>query len=153
MIISCPSCRKRFMINENLIPNNGRMVKCGSCNQTWFFKKDENIQTVQKSKSSDQNINKTYDSPKREEKEIIEDVTKLPRKKGSELVKYKSKSYFTISSFLRYLIVILITFIGLIIILDTFKSPLSVIFPNLELLLYNLLETFKDLVLFVKDLR
>ena len=153
MIITCPSCKKKFMINENLIPDNGRMLKCGSCDQTWFFKKDENIQKGQKSTTSDQNTNKTYYASKRQEKKIIKDETKLAKKKGSELVKYKSKSNFTISSFLRYLIVILITFIGLIIILDTFKSPLSSMFPGLELLLYNLLETLKDLVLFFKDLR
>ena len=153
MIITCPSCKKKFVINENLIPDNGRMLKCGSCDQTWFFKKDEKVQTTQKSSTSEQKINKINDVAEKEDREVVEDVTKLPKKKGSELVKYKSKSNFTISSFLRYLIVILITFIGLIIILDTFKSPLSTIFPDLELLLYNLYETLKDLTLFVKDLR
>ena len=42
--------------------------------------------------------------------------------------------------------------IGLIILLDTFKSPLSIIFPDLELLLHNIFETLKDLLLFTKDL-
>ena len=39
------------------------------------------------------------------------------------------------------------------IVLDTFKNPLSVFFPNLELILYNLFETLRDLILFAKDLR
>ena len=56
MIITCPSCKKKFVINENLIPDNGRMLKCGSCNQTWFFKKDEKVQTTQKSTTSEQKI-------------------------------------------------------------------------------------------------
>ena len=37
-------------------------------------------------------------------------------------------------------------------VLDTFKSPLSVFFPNIELILYNLFETIKDIYLFIKNL-
>ena len=76
----------------------------------------------------------------------------LSKNKGSELIKYKPKSNFTLSKVFSYLIVLIITFITIIIILDTFKSPLSLFFPNLELLLYNLFETLKDLILFTKDL-
>ena len=39
MIIVCPSCGKNFDVDENLIPDKGRLLKCGSCNQTWFFNK------------------------------------------------------------------------------------------------------------------
>ena len=77
----------------------------------------------------------------------------LPINKGSEIVKYKPKSTFYFGKFLSYLIVLIITFVALIIILDTFKIPLSVFFPNLELILYNLFETLKDLILFTKDLK
>ena len=37
MIITCPSCQKKFEINENLIPEKGRLLRCGSCDHTWFF--------------------------------------------------------------------------------------------------------------------
>ena len=50
------------------------------------------------------------------------------------------------------IIVFIITSITIIIILDTFKSPLSNKFPGLELLLYNLFETIKDISLFTKNL-
>ena len=73
-------------------------------------------------------------------------------KKGSELVKYQPKYNFTFGKFLSYIIVSIITFVAIIIVLDTFKDPLSGIFPNLELLLYNLFETLRDLILFAKDL-
>ena len=53
---------------------------------------------------------------------------------------------------LNLTIVFIISFIALIIILDTFKSPLEKIFPNIEFLLYNLYETIYDIVLFFKDL-
>ena len=73
-------------------------------------------------------------------------------KKGSELVKYQPKYNFTFGKFLSYIIVSIITFVAIIIVLDTFKDPLSNIFPNLELVLYNLFETLRDLILFAKDL-
>ena len=44
MIIVCPSCGKNFDVDENLIPDKGRLLKCGSCDQTWFFNKNENKQ-------------------------------------------------------------------------------------------------------------
>ena len=43
MIIECPACSKKFNIDEKLIPDEGRLLKCGNCENTWFFKKDENI--------------------------------------------------------------------------------------------------------------
>ena len=40
MIIACPYCEKKFEVDENLIPDKGRLLKCGSCDQTWFFNKN-----------------------------------------------------------------------------------------------------------------
>ena len=37
MIIICPCCEKKFEVDSNLIPEKGRMLKCGSCDETWFF--------------------------------------------------------------------------------------------------------------------
>ena len=74
------------------------------------------------------------------------------KKKGSELVKYKPKSNFTFLKFLSYLIVIIVSFVGLILILDTFKTYLYNFFPNLEFILFSLYETLKDIELFIIDL-
>ena len=147
MIIVCPSCGKNFDVDEKLIPDKGRLLKCGSCNQTWIFNKTVSEQTEllidkpakqKKILYKDENINKS--------------VSKAPIKPGSELVKYKPKYDFTFGKFLSYIIVSIITFVAIIIVLDTFKSPLSNIFPNLELVLYNLFETLRDVILFAKDL-
>ena len=43
MIIECPACSKKFNIDEKLIPDEGRLLKCGNCDYTWFFKKEGNI--------------------------------------------------------------------------------------------------------------
>ena len=32
---------KKFKINTSLIPDEGRDVKCGSCNHVWFYKIEE----------------------------------------------------------------------------------------------------------------
>ena len=42
MIITCPCGEKKFEVDEKLIPDKGRLLKCGSCDQTWFFNKNEN---------------------------------------------------------------------------------------------------------------
>ena len=149
MIIVCPSCGKNFDVDENLIPDRGRLLKCGSCNQTWFFNKnkDEEIKL-----STDEVV--VEEKPKVKEKKIRKPTSNFSTNtnKGSELVKYQPKYNFTFGKFLRYIIVSIITFVAIIIILDTFKDPLSNIFPNLEFVLYNLFETLRDLILFAKDL-
>ena len=149
MIIVCPSCGKNFDVDENLIPDKGRLLKCGSCNQTWFFNKNKSVEIKS---STDEVIAK-------KEPNIKEKIIRKPKanfsseiKKGSELVKYQPKYNFTFGKFLSYIIVSIITFVAIIIVLDTFKDPLSDIFPNLEFLLYNLFETLRDLILFAKDL-
>ena len=39
MIISCEKCNKSFNIQDHLIPDEGRLLQCGSCNHKWFFRK------------------------------------------------------------------------------------------------------------------
>ena len=147
MIIICPCGEKKFEVDENLIPDKGRLLKCGSCDQTWFFNKNVSEQTEP-----------LIDKPANQKKILYKDenldksVSKTPIKPGSELVKYKPKFNFTFGKFLSYIIVSIITFVAIIIVLDTFKNPLSNIFPNLELVLYNLFETLRDVILFAKDL-
>ena len=147
MIITCPSCEKKFVVDEKLIPDKGRLLKCGSCDQTWFFNKNDNNPT-------EPLINK----PVKQKKILYKDentdksLSDVPIKPRSELVKYKPKHNFTFGKFLSYIIVSIITFMAIIILLDTFKGPLSNIFPDLELILYNLFETLRDLILFAKDL-
>ena len=148
MIIICPCGEKKFEVDENLIPDKGRLLKCGSCNQTWFFNKNVSEQTEP-----------LIDKPAKQKKILYKDenidksVSKAPIKPGSELVKYKPKYNFTFGKFLSYIIVSIITFVAIIILLDTFKIPLSNIFPDLELVLYNLFESLRDLILFAKDLK
>ena len=157
MIIICPCGKKKFEVDSNLIPDKGKLLQCGSCDQTCFFNKNNQI-NIEKEKISPKernNENKNIQSiPVNKKKETInEDFSNLTKEKGSELIKYEPKFNFTFLKFLNYFIVLIISFVAVIISLDTFKEPLSTLFPNLELILYNLFETLKDLILFIKDLK
>ena len=149
MIITCPSCQKKFELDDNLLPENGRTLQCGSCNYKWFFKKKDEIKVFEKQLVSNENekidINETNTG---NELNILKNRTSnnIDKKRKS-----KSKKL-SILNFFNYLVVLIISFIALIIFLDTFKNNLSEIFPNLELFLYNLFETIKDLQLFFNDL-
>ena len=151
MIITCPCGEKKFEVAENLIPEKGRLLKCGSCNETWFFNKNDPItKKIQRlTPKKDELLSKPQKKlPKKEKKSIIFSNNN----KGSEIIEYQPKSTFTFTKFLSYILVGIISIVGFIIILDTFKSSLYVFFPNLEFLLFSFYETLKDVELFVKDL-
>ena len=160
MIIQCTNCYKKFEVSSTLIPDTGRNIQCGSCNFKWFFKKDDVIKDsfIQKiSVNTEIEQKNTKQSNLKRNRRI--DTTKLvrekkPTKKNYPLKTIKKQRYSEgkLTRFLSYLIVGIISFASLIIILDTFKSPLENIFPNLELILFNLFETIKDILLFLKNL-
>ena len=152
MIITCPSCKKSFQINSSLIPIEGRNLKCGSCGHVWFFKNEEKnlelkTEIIPNIKiESDKKIQKKINV---NEKNLRDEII---NNKDKALIKYEEESKITLTNLLGYIVVSILSFMGLILLLDTFQIQLSSIFPNLELLLYNLYETMKDMLLFVRDL-
>jgi len=36
MIITCPNCQKKYLIENNTMPEKGRQVRCGECGTTWW---------------------------------------------------------------------------------------------------------------------
>jgi predicted Zn finger-like uncharacterized protein len=36
MILQCPTCQARFLINDALVPAEGRTVRCGACKHSWL---------------------------------------------------------------------------------------------------------------------
>ena len=148
MIIECIKCSKKFEVNSDLIPSDGRTIQCGSCGHVWFFKK-------QKIDFKKDNIKKDItEIPKKDLKiksDKVKKIDSIINKKNKALVEYK-KSSFTFLKFLRYTIVFVLSISGLFLVLDTFKIPLINFFPELELILYNFYEIFQDIFLFLKDL-
>ena len=137
MIISCENCNKKFEVDSKLIPNKGRLLQCSSCNHKWFHKPTEFVESKLFQDNND-NKQSSFDQNSVEDKIISKNTS---NNFGRSLIKIIS-----------YFIVLIISFAALIILLDTFKSPLSIFFPNLELFLFNLIEILKDIKFFIKDL-
>ena len=163
MIIDCIKCTKKFEVNASLIPDNGRTIQCGSCNHIWFYKpkieqsKNQIKAEIISPKSNNNDLENKKDDNVNEKLSKTEDTSNLENVADTgptsvELINENKKTTFSLSKFLSYFLVFLISFIALIIVLDTFKSPLSSIIPGLEIFLYNFFETLKDLYLFVKNL-
>src|SRR6056300_1561778 len=163
MIIDCINCSKKFVVNASLIPDNGRTIQCGSCNHVWFYKpeieqsKNEIKAEITSPKFNNNDLENKKDDHtnekllKTDEKNNLENVANTETTSNG-LTNKNKKTTFSVSKFLSYFLVLLITFIALIIVLDTFKTPLSSIIPGLEIFLYNFFETLKDLYLFLKNL-
>ena len=159
MIINCVNCSKKFEVNASLIPDNGRTIQCGSCNHVWFYKPkiEKSKNEISSPKFNDDILENKKDDQDNEKSSKTEETNNLKKftntePSSHELINENKKTTFSVSKFLSYFLVFLITFIALIIVLDTFKSPLSSIIPGLEIFLYNLFETLKDLYLFIKNL-
>ena len=155
MIISCPSCKKNFEIDANLIPKEGRNLQCGSCLNVWFYKFEKKISDLE-------NKNNTTDLNEEDDETVIkEDIKKkVPiikkniseNRKDKALVKYEKKTKLSLTNIIGYFFVLILSFVALLIILDTFEPLLLTKFPNLELILFNFYETLLDIYLFIKDL-
>ncbi len=144
MIITCPRCEKKFEVDSNLIPEKGRMLKCGSCDQTWLYEPRE--------LSSTNILKEVKVEEKFELNKENNEITPINEEKNNKSKKIKKSSNFGVGKILSYLIVTIISFVALIIILETFKSQLGNFFPGLEFMLYSLYETIEDIFLFLKNL-
>ena len=140
MIISCEQCNKNFEVESNLIPPSGRLLQCSSCGYKWFFKKSisptENDKTIKIQKNKEIKVKKIETKINKSDNE----ETGIRRNKDKNV------------GLLSIIIVFLISFTSLIVLLDTFKDPISNYFPDIDLFLNSLYESLKDLSLFIKDL-
>ena len=142
MIIECPECNKKFDIDQNLIPSNGRFLQCGSCNHKWFFKL--NITEKEIKIKQEKNLNINIESSDKDLKEEI-------NVKSEKIITKKKKEKKSIN-YLNILLVIIISITAFILVLDTFEDRLISIFPNIKFLLNNLYQSIEDIKLFTLDL-
>jgi len=146
MIIDCPVCNKKFDIDQDLIPTDGRLLQCGSCNHKWFFKlnisekKPEEEIKIKPKKDFNINVESTDKNLKKEINVETKEI--IPKKKKEK----KSINY------LNIILVIIISTAAFILVLDTFKNQLTSVFPNIKFLLNNLYQSIEDIKLFILDL-
>ena len=164
MIVNCPECNKKFIVQDQMIPAKGRHLQCGKCNHVWFFQLEDQIFKSEKINNNtiDNLINEnrlTKNDLKKNKNEVPNDI--VDRKKNfydNEKIQpnrsmivtkdYPSKKI----NFLKVFLLLIITFIAIIILLDTFKPLIENFFPNIDLILNSLYETIKDINLFLRDL-
>ena len=162
MIIECPACSKKFNIDEKLIPDEGRLLKCGNCDHTWFFKKEQNInleaETTEvndiKENKSEINIEPVKE-PIKQTKKIKKKISKQSSTKEStskELVSIDKSSVSRENNIIKKIFLIIISVIAFILLVDTFKNQISVIFPGILNMSESLYLVINDLKLFIKDL-
>ena len=169
MIITCNNCNKKFEIDSTLIPDKGRLLQCASCDHKWFFKKEvlekkispiidatsiDNVNIFDQNNISINDEESVLNTPKDEVEVDLEEETKEKieiniDESPQENTKPKKQKKFKI---LNIFVVTIISFVAFIIIVDTFKYPIGKIVPNIEIILYNLYESIKDISLFIKDL-
>jgi len=146
MIIACPCGKKKFEVNSSLIPSEGKMLQCGTCSEKWFFKKEIKKEVIKEVKKPLVKIPKNIekDIPDVTEDLISEAETTIPKVKKNKI----NKKINTLS----FLVVVIISFVALVILADTFKNSLNLIIPGFDLILNSLYETIKDIMLFIEDL-
>ena len=149
MIISCEKCAKKFTVADNLIPLNGRNLQCSSCGYKWFFKKTTKTEKLKKPTKKQIEIKKidlneqippVIDN-------IIKEAEKIDAKNPTDVIQKSNKI-----AFLNLFFLFLITFVALIILIDTFKIQINNLLPGFNFLLDNFYESTKDFYLFCKDL-
>ena len=148
MIITCPSCDKKFNVDASLIPNEGRMLQCSFCKRKWHFKLDDKkLENEYKKKEIKiKKINPQENIPSDIDK-IISDAENIKTNSAIEIPKRLNNF-----RFINFLLLSIITFTALILILDTFKFQINNVVPGFNLLLVNFYESLKDVYLFFKDL-
>ena len=89
MIIICPSCERKFELDENLIPDKGRLLKCGSCDQTWFYNKNVELSvkpSTEKNNLKTETKKKDLEIENIKNNEIDQSYRKLPDNKKTQLI-------------------------------------------------------------------
>ena len=147
MLIKCPNWTKSFNVKDHLIPDKGRLLQCGTCNNKWYFKKKIiNKENVNKIENTTKNI-PIDDTAKKKNVEKV--VTDQDLNEGEKYINKKQNK--VSKNYIKLFLVLFITFVSIIVLLDTFKLYLNFI-PQVDKILNNLYETLKDMYLFFEDL-
>jgi predicted Zn finger-like uncharacterized protein len=148
MIIDCPDCNKKFVIDQHLIPPNGRLLQCGSCNYKWFFELKINKENF------DEEIKSTKNELPVDTETIIQEAEATLKKNVDKEIpkKINKKKVKNNVNYLNVLLVIILSTTAFILVVDTFKEQLSLIFPDINFFFFFLYQSIVDIKLFALDL-
>ena len=172
MIIQCENCNKKFEIQDNLIPDDGRLLECGSCAHQWHYTPITKLELTDEVPIKDEPTDKVpiKDEPADQvpiKDEPAEELIIKKVKKKSKIIKkiYESDADDEIGqtnesiktkekniSFINFLLVGIISFVAIVILVDTFKSQIAYVIPNINLYINELHEILRDIFLFIADL-
>ena len=172
MIIQCENCNKKFEIQDNLIPDDGRLLECGSCAHQWHYTPITKLELTDEVPIKDEPTDKVpiKDEPADQvpiKDEPAEELIIKKVKKKSKIIKkiYENDSDNEIDqtnenintkekniSFINFLLVGIISFVAIVILFDTFKNQIAYVIPNVGLYINELHEILRDIFLFIADL-
>ena len=162
MIISCPECNKRFNIDQNLIPKDGRLLQCSNCMHKWHFiiEKNEKIieqpikseEIITESKNQEKKINPSQKFIPTEDETVEKKLKKEQKEQKIKKKEQKRKRKDKPIKLLNMIIVVIISVAAFIIIIDTFRIELSKFMPFLNPMLDSFYAIIADINSFIKDL-
>ena len=164
MIIECEKCNKKFEVQDNLIPDKGRLLQCGTCRYQWHFTPNvkleltEEVETPEEIETPGEIETPEEIKPSKEKSKSV--IKKIKPQKIHDLneINNKHEAYNDVQKtkksigVLSFLLVVVISFVALIILVDTFKNQLSSVIPSIDLYIESLHELLKDIFLFFSDL-
>ena len=148
MIIQCQNCSRKFQVNAEDIPKEGRMVQCSNCSQKWFHTPIKVKAPVKRKKKR---------VKKKIEEVEINNIQKIidPSSEDSVAEIYKPKRGLSFFGYIFLLIIIILSAIG---VLKTFEDDLINYFPKIEYIfellneqLQYVSETIDIMYIIIKD--
>ena len=166
MIIQCENCNKKFEIQDKLIPDDGRLLECGYCGRQWHYTPTTKLELTNEAQTKTDEVQIKTDEAQIKDEPVKQSIIKKTKKKTkiiekidendadnkidhtNENIKTKKKNI----SFINFLLVGIISFVAIIILVDTFKNQIAYVIPNISLYINELHEILRDIFLFIADL-
>ncbi len=153
MIIQCENCNKKFEIQDSLIPDEGRLLECGSCAHQWHYTPITKLELTDEVQIKDEPtkqliVKKKAKKISKIKKKVYENDADNEIDQTDENITTKEKNI----SFINFLLVGIISFVAIVILVDTFKNQIAYVIPNISLYINELHEILRDIFLFIADL-
>jgi predicted Zn finger-like uncharacterized protein len=152
MIIQCENCNKKFEIQDNLIPDKGRLLECGSCAHQWHYTPITKLELTDEAPIKDEPAEELIVKKNIKKSKIIKKIYKNDTDnvidQTNENVTAKKKNI----SFINFILVGIISFVAIVILVDTFQNQIANVIPNINLYINELHEILRDIFLFIADL-